>query len=194
MAWNATWASSAQAWMQMSPPVNVGSRASPGKAGRSISAAGRVAANPNRSSKSDGPNPTVRVRRDGCRSRASPVSAGGAKDPPGPVRGRPVVNCSAASDHSASSAARPARPAAVTSKVAKTILACSGVAIPAWWAPWKGRATPESSGAAAASVDPVAAAATTAAVASPEVAKRWRRLNVGPRRSVMTVPPRCRRG
>ena len=82
-ACTATWASSAQAWMQMSPPLSAGSMASPGKCGRSVSVAGFWSAMPNRSTpfavrNKVGPNPTVIVSPAAGRSRASPVSSGGA--------------------------------------------------------------------------------------------------------------------
>ena len=54
-AWTATWGSSEQAWMTMSPPERDGSRSSPTKPGRSRSASGRRSARPNRSSNRVGP-------------------------------------------------------------------------------------------------------------------------------------------
>ena len=49
-ACTATWGSSEQAWMTMSPPERAGSRSSPRKAGSSRSASGLRSARPNRSS------------------------------------------------------------------------------------------------------------------------------------------------
>ena len=61
----------------------VAAAAAPGRAcrrerGRSASAAGRLAARPNRSSNRAGPKPMVRVRLAASRPTASPVSDGGA--------------------------------------------------------------------------------------------------------------------
>ncbi|CAH0297590.1 hypothetical protein SRABI128_04076 [Microbacterium sp. Bi128] len=82
IAWTATWGSSAQACTTMSPPVRPGWRSSPGKCGRSISASGRRPSSPKRAlpsfSNRPGPNPKVRVSLPAPRSRASPVSSGGA--------------------------------------------------------------------------------------------------------------------
>ena len=77
MTWNATCGSLEQAWTQRSPPLRAGSSASPGRAGRSASAAGRLAARPKRLSNRLGPKPTVMVSPPGGRPSASPVSTGG---------------------------------------------------------------------------------------------------------------------
>jgi hypothetical protein len=92
-------------------------------------------------SKSVGPNPMVRVSRDGGRPSASPVSSGGAAGwPPTAPRpaGCPAVIASAAIVHSRSIAIRAVLSSVTTSKAAKCSRSWTGVAIPAWFAPWNG--------------------------------------------------------
>ena len=85
IACTATCGSFAQAWTQMSPPEMAGSSVSPGKRGRSASAAGLRGGQPEpvlagASRNSVGPKPTVRVSPAGGSPIASPVSSGGASE------------------------------------------------------------------------------------------------------------------
>ena len=127
MTWNATVGSSAHACTHRSPPLSCGCSASPGSAGMSASAAGRLSASPNRSSNSDGPNPTVMVSRDAPRPTASPVSIGGASAAvsTAPI-GRPFVICAAAAAQVPSSVATCWRSVVVTSNAAKARRSCAG--------------------------------------------------------------------
>ncbi len=96
----------------------------------------RVAArrSPKRSSNSDGPKPTVRVRFAASRPIASPVSDGGARRLRGspPPTGRFTVMSRAAAVQSWSRATSAARSVVVTSYDAKCRWPCTGVAMPAW--------------------------------------------------------------
>lgn len=126
--------------------------------GRSTSASGRCPARSNLSN-SDGPKPIVSVSRDGFSPSASPVSSGGAsaRPPyaPSPTA-FPAVIRRAAAVQSFSIATNSARSSVSTSNAAKCSRSCTGVAIPAWWVPWKATAAP----AAGAASSPVRATAT----------------------------------
>lgn len=97
---------------------------------------------------SEGPKPTVRVRRDGWRPSASPVSSGGASGRPPkapPPTASPRVIRAAAAVQSLRSWTSAALSSVVTSKAAKWSRSGTAVAIPAWCSPWKGTAAPASS-------------------------------------------------
>ncbi len=151
IACTATCGSSLQAWMQRSPPVACGTSASPGKRGRSTSAAGRRSAMPKRSTpsavvNSDGPRPHVMVRPAGGRSSASPVSSGGESygpsSAPSAPADPPAVMRAAAALQSSRSETRPARSMSATSNAAKCRRSWAGVVIPAWCAPWNAYVAP----------------------------------------------------
>ncbi len=136
-AWKATWESSAQAWMQRSPPERPVSNSSPGMAGMSASWFGLCPARPNRSTPSRsnrvGPKPMVSVSLEGGWLSASPVSSGGREGCRGPSpTGFPSHIRAAASDQARSSCWSWVRSSVVTSKAAKCMWFCVGVAMPAW--------------------------------------------------------------
>jgi hypothetical protein len=112
--------------------LRAGSSASPGSAGRSASAAGRFPARPNRSSKKDGPNPTVTVSPAGPRSKASPVSTGGACGAVsvGPIASPAVIRDAAAAQEP-STVGTACTSVVVMSNAANASRAWAGVAIPA---------------------------------------------------------------
>ena len=135
MTWKATCGSFEQACTQRSPPVRVGSSASPGSAGRSASAAGRLAARPNRSSnkrraEADGDR-QLRRRRARAPRRCRPAATAGrsrsgrSAGPPSSGRPRPPTTPSIALQLRR-------RSVLVTSNAAKASRSWAGVAMPAW--------------------------------------------------------------
>ncbi len=196
IACTATCGSSLHAWMQRSPPVSDSMRASPGKCGRSTRAAGRRDARPKRSTpslvrNSVGPKPKVSVRPAGGRSRASPVSSGGASS--GPLAGLcapadvPCVIRAAATVQSFRSSIRPARSRSdAVSNAAKCSLSWAAVVIPAWWSPWNAYtvAEPEPAPAVARTVRsrarPAPAPSTPAPMVAPASPSSPRRDSPGP--------------
>ncbi len=136
MTWNATWGSFEQACTQMSPLLRLGSSASVGSSGRGANAAGRLSARPKRSSKNEGPKPTVIVSWAGSSPKASPVSTGGDIGLPSTApTARPWVMRLAAAAQAPSMARTSSRSKEVMSKAAKANRSCAGVAMPAWCAP-----------------------------------------------------------
>src|SRR4051812_5493031 len=177
IACTATCGSSAHAWTHRSPPLRFLSRLSPANRGRSTSASGRWSARSN-FPKREGPKPIVSVSRDGLRPSASPVSSGGAsaRPPyaPSPTA-LPAVIRRAAAVQSLSICTNSARSSVVTSNAAKCSRSCTGVAMPAWWAPWNSTAAPASAAVGSMSspvrviaTAPPAAAAPSASPAPPQ--------------------------
>ncbi|GCE00082.1 hypothetical protein EHYA_07807 [Embleya hyalina] len=191
IACTATWGSSEQAWTAMSPPERCGSSLSPGNAGSSASASGFFAAIPKRSRpslvNSVGPNPTVSVRLFGGRPTASPVSSGGDSGTPlsAPVPiCLPAVIAAAAAVHCRSMRTSLARSSVITSNTQKCSRSWTGVAMPAWFTPWK--STAPGVGVDDLSSVPVTAVATPPAAAAPTTSappvqpSSARRLNPSP--------------
>ena len=149
MACTATCGSSAQAWTHRSPPLRAVSRLSPGNFGRSTSASGRPSGR--------APNRLVEQRRAEADRERQPGRASGPAPrrcrPAGPRPDRrtrprrplpgghpprpPPSSPSAAATNSS-------RSSVFTSNAAKCSRSCTGVAMPAWCAPWNGTAAPVS--------------------------------------------------
>ena len=196
IACTATCGSSAQAWTHRSPPLRAGSRLSPGNV-RQVDERRRGAAPPGRtgpSSNRRGPKPMSgsagtaagraprRCRPAGPR-RAPPDAPSPTAPPGGHPRGRlrPVLEQRTSS----------ARSSVVTSNAAKCSRSCTGVAMPAWCAPWNGDRAPRPAAAGSASspvapapAAPPAAAAPSASPAPPQPTQRAT-ARVGGRRAVL---------
>ena len=120
------------------------SSSSPGKGGIGRAAAAGGSRSPKRSSPSrsntSAPNPKVTVRRAGSSPTVSPVSSGGATGVVVDVADQLPGGHLAPRRRTMRAAARAASSgrSVTRSKAAKWSRSCAGVAIPAWWAPWKG--------------------------------------------------------
>ncbi len=133
MAWNTTCGSSAQAWIQRSPSDSAGFiTASPGMVPNGVSSAGMRSANPNLSSNSDGPNPTVMVNECGPRSIDSPVSNGGCSGRIGEsLTCFPAVSRAEIAAHRPSIRCSSSTSVVVTSRAANISRSCCAVVMPA---------------------------------------------------------------